>query len=111
MKNIFIVFCIILLFSFGCKNNKSQSKTEAVEQETVMNEGNNRSMQLISAVKSANIEDVKSLLASGADINTKNGYGRTPLLSAYFHNQPQAMVTLIKNGADVNVKDYNSKDF
>lgn len=51
---------------------------------------------------SANAETAARLIKAGADVNTRDEYGRTPLFSA---NVEKAEV-LIKAGADVNARDY-----
>jgi ankyrin repeat protein len=51
-----------------------------------------------------NIEAVKQAIADGADLETTNEGGNTPLLSATKANQKEIAELLIANGADVNAK-------
>ncbi|MCL2335621.1 MAG: ankyrin repeat domain-containing protein, partial [Endomicrobia bacterium] len=50
--------------------------------------------------KIKNIETVKLLIANGADVNSRNNAGETPLMNA----SPEAAEVLIKAGADINAK-------
>ena len=48
---------------------------------------------------------IKKLIEYGADINAKDDYGRTALIFAAAGNKPDAIETLINNGANVNTKE------
>lgn len=54
------------------------------------------------ACDSGNIEMARFLIEKGADVNTKNDAGMTPLMG---NNNPDFVRLLIEKGADVNVKD------
>ena len=54
------------------------------------------------AAEEGNIEVVKQDLAAGMDVNTKDGYGATPLLYAAEYGYNDVAEVLITNGADVN---------
>ena len=56
------------------------------------------------AAEDGNIEAVKQHLAAGADVNTKNDFGSTPLIAAAREGHKEIAELLIDNGADVNVK-------
>ncbi|KQZ15794.1 hypothetical protein ASD44_03720 [Mesorhizobium sp. Root554] len=62
-------------------------------------------MGIISAVKAADVEQVGRLVSSGADLETRDGQGRTALLLAARANAVEAAKLLIAAGADVNAKD------
>lgn len=49
---------------------------------------------------------VRNLLAQGAQVNARDGRGRTALLAATQHNHVDIARLLINEGADVNVKDF-----
>ena len=57
------------------------------------------------------VEEMKRLIANGADVNVKDKYGWTPLHHAAFdsindaHNAAEIVKLLIANGADVNAED------
>ena len=54
-------------------------------------------------------ESLKFLIASGADINTKNSEGKTPLNCACYNDKFNIVKILIENGADINTKNSESK--
>ena len=59
------------------------------------------------AVAGGYIQAVEEHLAAGADVNSKDWYGYTPLHIAAARNSPiEIAELLIANGADVNAKDY-----
>jgi len=63
-----------------------------------------RTRTLHDAVIGGDIEEVKSMLSSGADINQKNRMGGTPLHTAIMNRQKPIAELLIAGGADVNAK-------
>ena len=56
------------------------------------------------AALEGNIEAVKQHLASGADVNTKDSIGTTPLFLAVTKGQKEIVELLIAEGADVNAQ-------
>ena len=62
----------------------------------------NQDVKLIQAVQDGNFEVVEKYLAAGMDVNTKDGYGATPLLYAAEYGRNDVAELLITNGADVN---------
>ena len=65
-------------------------------------------MDLFTAARSGQLEEIKNLLASGADINQKNEKGYSPLMLACYNGQYNAAQFLIQSGADVNSVDENT---
>jgi len=65
---------------------------------------------LFSKVTGGDIQAVKELIASGADINQLSENGNTPLIVACLYKQTEIAKYLINSGADVNViaKDGNT---
>jgi len=63
-----------------------------------------RTRTLHDAVIAGDIEEVKSMLSSGADINQKNRMGGTPLHTAIMNRQKEIAMLLIAGGADVNAR-------
>ncbi len=57
------------------------------------------------AAAAADIERVRELIASGADVNAKDAARLTPLDYATFMNHKKVVEALIAAGADVNVKE------
>jgi ankyrin repeat protein len=60
---------------------------------------------LLEAVKKGNIDLVKSLISSGANINAKDDRGMTPLHEAAYYGQREVAKVLIAKGANVNETD------
>ncbi len=65
----------------------------------------NRGKTLHDAVVAGDIDEVKSMLGKGADINQKNRMGGTPLHTAIMNRQKEIAELLIASGANVNAKD------
>lgn len=57
------------------------------------------------AVNGNDVAQIQNLLQSGADIDARDGLGRTPLLVATHRNYVDAARVLIDAGANVNAKD------
>jgi ankyrin repeat protein len=62
---------------------------------------------LIQAVKDGDIDRVRLLIAQGADINTRDNRGGTPLHWAVYYNRKEIAKLLLMQGADINIKDKN----
>jgi ankyrin repeat protein len=60
---------------------------------------------LFVAAASGQVERLDSLLAQGADVNSKNGAGRTPLMGAAFSGNVRVIRKLLAFGADPNTAD------
>lgn len=60
---------------------------------------------LLKAVKKGSIEEVKNLIAKGADVNFINQFKESVLMVAVKKNQPEIVKLLVETGADVNYKD------
>lgn len=66
---------------------------------SINNKINNTLMQ---AAKNGNIDEIKQLLSLGADVNTADKYGWTPLMMATQYNHILAAQLLLSAGAKVN---------
>ena len=62
------------------------------------------SPDLLQAITSGDIEQVRLLISQGADIKTKNNLGQTPLHLACRIGNKTIVELLVKNGANVNAK-------
>ena len=60
---------------------------------------------LLKAVKKGQTEEVKNLIAQGADVNFADKYSESVLMAAVKKNQTEIVQLLIKAGANVNYKD------
>lgn len=58
-------------------------------------------MNLVNAVETGSIRQVKKCLANGADVNKPNKYGETPLERAYCNNDGKLVRFLLKSGAKI----------
>jgi hypothetical protein len=65
--------------------------------------------ELLNACEKGDLEKVKLLLKEGADINTKNKYGWTPLMIACEKDNKEMVKLLLEKGADVKAKNINGK--
>lgn len=58
-------------------------------------------------VASSNIDNVKSLIAQGADVNERDALGKSPLSVAIENGNLRLVKLLIQNGAEINVCDFS----
>jgi len=65
--------------------------------------------ELRTAAKKGEIDKVRALLAQGADINSKDDYGKTALFLACEKGQAEIVSVLLKNGANMEIKDINDR--
>ena len=61
--------------------------------------------ELIAAASEGNASRIAELLQQGADVNTRDLRGRTPVMAATYGRHVKAVEALIKAGADVNLRD------
>jgi ankyrin repeat protein len=64
-----------------------------------------RNQSLFAAAASGQLERLDSLLAQGADVNSRNSAGRTPLMAAAFSGNVRVIRKLLAFGADPNAAD------
>ena len=57
---------------------------------------------LVTAIRHADVQAIRKLLDNGADVNTRDAEGSTPLILAAFYASPECVALLLENGADVN---------
>ncbi len=67
--------------------------------------GQNVNDDLIAAVKKGDADAVKSLIAKGANVNTRTNYGATALHFAADRGNMEIIKILVEAGADVNARD------
>lgn len=80
----------------------SPVSNQTMEQQTM-------NQQLIQAAERGDTPTVLQLLAAGAEINSRDGAGRTPVMAATHGNQVATVQALIAAGADINLQD-NRRD-
>ncbi|KAI8336642.1 ankyrin repeat-containing domain protein [Chlamydoabsidia padenii] len=52
------------------------------------------------------LDRVKELVESGAEVNAKDNFGYTPIHAAVSYNQKEVLDYLLNNGGDINVEDF-----
>ena len=88
------LFCLILVLTFplaGCKKRAAKPAKPA--------------KLLHQVVASGDIDQIKSLISKGADVNAKDRSDRTPLHYAARWGHKDVAELLLAKDADVNVKD------
>jgi ankyrin repeat protein len=71
-------------------------------QESVREKNNKGHLDLMYAALEGQTEEVRTLLAGGADVNAKDAAGRTSLMLAVINMQHETVKVLLEYGADVN---------
>ncbi len=61
--------------------------------------------QLVTAAECGDTAAVLAMISAGADINTQDARGRTPVLAATHGNHTETVQALIQAGADINLRD------
>jgi ankyrin repeat protein len=61
-------------------------------------------LALLKASETGSLQQVKSLLAKGASVNTKDDFDRTPLMLSAFGGHADIAAALLKAGADIGAK-------
>jgi uncharacterized protein len=99
-----LVFAITLS---GCEGNVNHllinEEQQAIEAENKEMEKMNQALLL--AVNQGNQEEIKKLLANGADIDATDERGRTSALIAVHTNQLAIFQLLVEHGANINIRD------
>src|SRR5262245_42522033 len=60
------------------------------------------SLELVAAIRNADVQAIRTLLDSGANVNACDAAGNTLLVLAAFYANPECVELLISRGADVN---------
>jgi hypothetical protein len=104
-----VVVAVLIMFFQDDSNGIFPSEPMVVktygESQQLSTEAKAPDISLLKAAKDGNIEDVKLLIANGADVNARNKDGETPLHHAASFGHKEIIELLIAKGADVNAKD------
>jgi TonB family protein len=65
---------------------------------------------LLTAVREGRVDDVRTLLDQGTDVNARNEDGWTPLLFAAMGGHAEVVALLLERGADVNARSMRTED-
>jgi ankyrin repeat protein len=109
-KAITLLFCaslFTLFSSYASTDNQPNSKENSTD--TV----NDEISLLCKAVIKGDIDQVRSLIAIGEELNEKS-LGLTPAMYAARYNKAEVMKVLLLNGANLNIKSdqgYTAKDY
>ncbi len=95
MKKIYVLFLVLLLAS--CQSVQEQ---QIAEEESMAAADLNRELGL--AAQTDDVEKVKALIVSGADVNSRHDLSHTPLMVAAYYGHYEIAKILIEAGADVN---------
>jgi len=57
---------------------------------------------LVTAIRDADAQAVRTLIDNGADVNSRDSEGNTPLIMASFYASPKCVALLLEKGADAN---------
>jgi ankyrin repeat protein len=90
------------------ETDPQEPDTESQNAEQSKNTINELNQGLITAVQGGRVDEVRQLLAQGADVNVKNRMGMTPIHMAAIAGYLNIVEILLKNGADANAK--NNRD-
>jgi methionyl-tRNA formyltransferase len=86
------------------KVNEEEVHISSVDYDVILNR--DLDAELFEAAASDNEAIALACIASGADVNKRNGRGWTPLIVASFNGSISVMKALIKSGADIDKSNY-----
>jgi hypothetical protein len=91
-----LLFAVTLLIIAACKGRQESDGS----QETVKPP----SMDIHAAAFMGNVQAIHQHIKAGTDLNKKDDYGSTPLITATLFGKTEAAFALIEGGADVNLR-------
>ena len=101
------------LFEISMNNNDFLKKCLAIliENQAPVDDFDNCGNRTINywAKYSGDLEALKLLIKCNVDINVRDSYGYTPLMRCIKNNDIESSVVLIKNGANLNIKNFDGK--
>jgi len=97
----FFVFATLLMIAFGSAAMAQRAPSQA---EIAAYEGLHR------AAHESDMESIERLVGEGADVNVRDGAGRTPSHVAAFASNDEALKALAAAGADMNALEHQAYD-
>ena len=92
----FMMIVVVTCMLVGC-----QQHTNLTEEDVL-----SMNLLFVQAAERGDTDLVLQYIKVGADINTRDGQGRTPILAATYGNNVDTVKALIKAGADINLQDH-----
>lgn len=110
-RNIFKIKSIVLLFLTFCPGiyltQECLARTEFALPDSLSQKKEDLNFRLLLAADAGDQQEVLRLLNLGADVNTRDADGVTPLMFASEQGHLNVVKTLVINGADINLKPKN----
>jgi len=108
-----ILFILSLLFITGCiysqVGNNESTVYDTIDFYIPNDYPGALNYNLMIAASKGYTNEIKRLIASGADLSAETDQGVTPLIFAVSNNQTNAVKELIAQGSDVNKSDVNKR--
>lgn len=105
MKTITTIVLVVFILGSAFRGYTETDTPKKSQSETEQNTMPQSVKSIHAAVVSGNLEAVKQLIASGADLNEKEpAGGSSPLISAAVFDKTEIAIALIEAGADVNFR-------
>ncbi|MGB3151443.1 MAG: ankyrin repeat domain-containing protein [Maribacter sp.] len=100
MKKSILILCVMSLFFVTSSHAITEFQSSA---SIIINSYNEEISPLCKAVMKGNVDQVRSLIATGKGVNEKS-LGLTPAMYAAKYNKAEVLKVLILNGANLTIK-------
>ena len=97
----FVVSCLFLLISLECVSAETPPENQDARKSAMEQDALHR------AAEAGDVRQIEALLAVGAEVKVRDGYGNAPLLLAAKAGREGAAELLLKLGADPRAAAYN----
>ncbi|RHW42016.1 ankyrin repeat domain-containing protein [Neobacillus notoginsengisoli] len=97
-------FAACFIFLLGCSPDEESRPVETEKENAVVSKDLN--VQLLRAAEHGDLEELKSLIEKGSEVNVQDSEGRTAAMIATYNHNVEAARMLIEAGADVNIQDH-----